>query len=337
MDGMDHFSVTQAGLKYISAAITGASMVAGRFPGSKAFAGNGVTASSLFLPLLGNHATLGQSLSLYAPSAPVSWPSTGNNIVFTETGSPQITVAFNLSGQFTVKRGNAGGTLLGTSTNQILGATWYWVEVKVTFATGVGGRVEIRVNDSVWLTLSGINTSATGNAYANAGFLSSNGADNPLTFDDYVVWNTAGAVNNDFLGDSRIVTGFPDSAGDLTQWTPSAGANWQNVDENPPDDDATYNSSNVAGDIDTYGITDFTLLGGIKCVQNTMYVRKTDAAARQVASVARRLGMNTVGTPQTAYSSYRFLMQLLEQDPYLAAQWQLAELNATQFGVENVI
>ena len=40
---------------------------------------------------------------------------------------------------------------------------------------------------------------------------------------------------------------YPNAAGDLTQFTPNTGANWQCVDETPQDSDTTYNQSVAMG------------------------------------------------------------------------------------------
>src|SRR6185437_13665423 len=53
-------------------------------------------------------------------------------------------------------------------------------------------------------------------------------------------------------GDLRVECVMPNGPGAHTQFTPSAGANWQNVDEVPPDDDTTHNDSSTAGQLDTF-------------------------------------------------------------------------------------
>ena len=48
-------------------------------------------------------------------------------------------------------------------------------------------------------------------------------------------------VNNNFLGNNKIVAMLPASAGDSSDWTPTGSANhYATVNENPPDDDTTY-------------------------------------------------------------------------------------------------
>lgn len=70
---------------------------------------------------------------------------------------------------------------------------------------------------------------------------------------DDVAWNDeTGSFQNDYPGDGKIIYMRPNAAGDNTDWTPSAGSNYQNVDEATPNDATDYNSSTTLNQIDDF-------------------------------------------------------------------------------------
>ncbi len=65
-------------------------------------------------------------------------------------------------------------------------------------------------------------------------------------FDDFYRGNDQGSVNNNFLGDIRIDVINPNGAGNYTDLTPSAGANYECVDETLLDSSDYVEGANVA-------------------------------------------------------------------------------------------
>lgn len=68
------------------------------------------------------------------------------------------------------------------------------------------------------------------------------------SWDDAYLLDTEGSEFDDFLGNVHLEARYPNDAGFYTNWapTPAGTSNWANVDENPPDDDDTYNYAPVA-------------------------------------------------------------------------------------------
>jgi hypothetical protein len=152
-------------------------------------------------------------------------------------------------------------------------------------------------------------------------------------FDDFYICDTSGSFNNDFLGDARIKAVFPDGAGNYTEWTPSAGSNYQAVDENPPDDDTTYVSSSTPNQRDTYtfgasGLPSST----VKAVVVNMQARKDDGGTREIAGMARSSSTDGVAATQTLASSYANYQGIFETDPNTSAAWGLSAVDGAEFG-----
>jgi len=228
-----------------------------------------------------------------------------------------------------------GVTLLGTTTGASLGVgPWRYIEVKVVCSDT--GSVIVRVDEGVKLTLSSVDTKAGSNSYHTT-FRFLGTSNNVLTtphFDDMYCCDGSGSANNDFLGNTRVVAIRPDAAGDSTQLTPSAGANYECVDEELCDDDTTYVESLTVGHKDLYG-TDAALTGVILGVQVNTDCRETDASSFDLKTVCKSDTTEDADAGQAIGSTdYVTKTRVLEEDPHTSAAWVAADVNAAQFGLE---
>jgi len=155
-------------------------------------------------------------------------------------------------------------------------------------------------------------------------------------FDDIYFQNQSGSVNNDFLGDSRIITLKPNGAGASTQWTPSANSNYQNVDDTTSDGDSTYNYSGTVGQIDTFAMEDISGSGTIKGIAINLVARKDDASARQVSPITRVGSTNYEGSAHTMAATYVMYQSIRETNPATASAWLVSEVNAAEIGYKMV-
>lgn len=226
---------------------------------------------------------------------------------------------------------NAAGTLVVTGTSGAVSG-WHYYELKI-FANGASGTCELHCDGILDIA------STTGNFGSTAigalGLFISSVAS--IRVDDIYALDTSGSTNNDFLGDYRIQLMQPTGAGSHTEFTPSAGANWQNVDDVlDPDDDTTYNrDSTTPGDRDTFVTAGIDASALPAAVQLNLYARKDATAARQLAGVVRQGGVDFDGTTQTLGSGYAYTSQLYDTDP-TAAVWTAANVNADEFGYKLV-
>lgn len=258
------------------------------------------------------------------------------NVDFRDGASVQCRLSWDgTNGVLNFYRG-ASAVLLGTTGAPAMAqGLWYYVEAKVTIHDTTGA-FDVHISGVSRVSGTNVNTrGGTANNYANTIAFSSSGGNTPL--DDIYLCDGAGALNNDFLGDSRVETQMPSGAGASTQFTPSAGSNYQCVDEVPaPNGDTDYVSSSNVGDQDFYAIPALpTTVGTVRGVQVSAYARKDDAGARSL-SVEIRASDGTVVqySAQPLLTSYAFYLGApRETDPATGAAWTIAGVNAAQPGI----
>ncbi len=252
---------------------------------------------------------------------------------FRDVTTTQISLACTATGQLACYQGGTGGTqLAATAGGYLVGGIWHYIEIKAVFATGATGSIEVRVdgNATPVLTASSVIT-ATTHAYANDIFI--NGSLNINLYDDIYVINTSGAVNNDFLGDTRIEGRVPTGVGNYAQFTPSTGSNWQNVDDIPPNDDTDYNSTSTVNNKDSFAHQSLSSLSGtVRWVSHDLYARKDDAGTRKAAPLFRISGTDYVGSDDTLSTSYQYFRQHYETSPATSTAWTISEINNAEVG-----
>lgn len=230
------------------------------------------------------------------------------------------------------------GTTIGSvSSTLLLTGVWYYIELKITISDTVG-VVVVKVDGITALNLSGVDTqngiTTTMTAIALGTLSTSTHA-----YDDMYILNTTGsAPNNDFIGEKRITTIFPNGAGSSTQFTPSAGSNYQNVDDTTSiDSDTTYNSSSTPGHIDLYAFENtITGTSTINGIQTNLTVRKDDAGTRTVRPKIRHSSTNYDGTSANLSASYTMLSEKFETNPGTGVAWTTSDVDNAEFGVELV-
>lgn len=278
-------------------------------------------------PFLTTNATLVCGVAFRATSLPVTFPS--NILAFYEGVNYGVNIRVNTSGTISAYRGN---TLLGTSSNSIGNGVWYFVELKV-LTNNSTGTIEVRVNGSVWLNLTSQDTQPGSNAYHNA--VRAGIVNTASRFDDMYILDGSGSANNDFLGNRKVVALDPTSAGDNTDWTPSAGSNYQNVDDGDEvDEDTTYNETSTDADEDLYAFGDLPgVTTSVDGIQITSEARVT-AGSMDLSNVIKTGTTTDAGSADTVTStSYITSTRVVEQDPDTAVAWTPSGVNGAQFGI----
>lgn len=227
---------------------------------------------------------------------------------------------------------------IGQTWSAISTAGWQYIEIKA-YMHQSAGTIEIRFNTQTVYSVSGIDTSYSGNAWVRAIFLGSVNygtySNIQSYYDDMYVCDGTGSECNDFLGDVRIDVIRPNGAGSSTQLTPSAGSNYQNVDETVPDDDTTYNHSDIVGYKDLYAMGNISALGtNIYGLKTQTTVRKTDATGRYVKPVLKSGSTEVDGTEIALSTSYRTFAEMYQDDPDTSDAWLEADVNAVEAGVK---
>lgn len=250
-------------------------------------------------------------------------------------GTTQATVLFDATNLFYAAP-STGGTPYtgGLSAHTFPPNKWHYVEIYVLISATVG-VFTVKVNGVTEISLTNIDTYVSGNVdirtihFQGAGISSTH-------YDDIYVCSTAGAAPwNGFLGENRVTRLAPDGAGATTTWTPSAGSNYQNVDESPDDGDTTYNSHNTIGDIDlyTYGAlpTTATTINGVR---TAVVAKKTAAAARIIRPVVRTASTNYEGSDFGLSTSYLGRADYWQANPNTSSAWTPTEVNGVEAGAK---
>jgi len=240
-----------------------------------------------------------------------------------------ISVVYS-GGKIKIYRGTQFGTVLGVSA-ATLSAGYNYIEIKATIHDSTGA-VEVKINGVTDnnLNLTNVDTRNGGTGVIDTILIAGTGYT-----DDFYVCDTSGATNNDFLGDIRVDTIYPDGDGNYTQFTPSTGtAHWSLVDETTPNT-TDYNSGANIGDRDSYtyaalsAITSQTIYG----VQINAAALKSDSGSRSLGTMSRLSGTNKDGSGAALSTSQTYISEIQETDPASAA-WTESNINSAEFGVK---
>ncbi len=218
-------------------------------------------------------------------------------------------------------------------TDLIRYAEWYYLE----FATRIHateGTTEVRLNgiSIPELTLTGQNTqrtSPTPNAIRS------------VRFGPHAQYTDIYADDATFHGDCIVETLYPTGAGYHAAWVPSAGANFENVDDlGDIDEDGTYNSSAVQGAKDSFETGNLLArpASTIKGVALHLTARKDWAGGRIVKPMLRVGGADYL--PSAAGLSlsevYHGKQDIWEVNPATGAAWSESGVNGAEIGYDLV-
>lgn len=263
--------------------------------------------------------------------------------------TPHVTVIFTpVGGTLTAYRGTNAGAVLGTTTlsgGAIATNTWGYWEIRVVLSDTVG-EVHVRYNGTEVLTVTGADTKNAGVktvidsiAYP-AGFFTSGGTTYGACSDDmYVVTGTG--TPNSFLGDSKVLTIYPNGNGDFSQLLGSDSNSVDNyalVNEAGAPVTTSYVESDTAGQRDFYTMADISILPStvILGVQVTGWVNNPDAGSGRSAKLGVRQGSSEALSANQALTAATFLAVrgMFTTDPATGAAWTMAGVNSAQAGIE---
>jgi hypothetical protein len=258
------------------------------------------------------------------------------------------TIAFtiNTDGTFSVWRlrqlAFGGSILLATSTGGLTSGSYHYVEVKWTMSAGDDGLAQVKIDGNTNLTFNGRTVpnasenfpfAAPAASWTSVTVLGMDSAVSPLLTarmcDVYLADNVE--PNGDYLGDISIAVIRHDGEGSVSGWTPSAGDNWEDVDEVPPNSDTDYVETSAVDTRDNYTFEDVP--GSPAAIQVCTFTKKTTAGAASLAVSTRQSSTNYDGPSQgLSGTSYQYLLQPYDTNPDTGEQWTQAEMNAGQWG-----
>jgi hypothetical protein len=260
-------------------------------------------------------------------------PTTNKSLVtFLDSATTHVDLRHTTGGQLTFTR---NGTAIGSTGTTVLSSNvWYYIEVKVTIADAPSGVASCRINGVSELAQTTLDTRNAANASANRIQIVGTNTTYAGGMSDLYICDATGGVNDDYLGDVRIACLFPTGAGNSTQYTPSAGSNWQNVDDATPDGDTTYNESSTTSHVDLFATSNLPTVptGNVKGVQFLTYDRKTDAGARTLRHVVRTNSNDYESANITQLDTYLYNITERDVNPNTSAAWTESQVNGMEIG-----
>ena len=227
-----------------------------------------------------------------------------------------------------------GATLVATGNMVLSLNTWYILDLHIIIHD-VNGLIHFKVNgldDAIYVG----NTAIIASSVSEFRSKSSNSG---IHLDDIIINDTAGTINNSWMGGSKIIALRPIGPGSLTQWTPSEGANWECVGE-APISETDYVVGNIAGAIDLYDLS--SLPAGVCSLDTFLGAKVFNSISRSgittsyVESIIRTNSENTF-TPPIAVPLINTIESMIwDLNPITGTTWTYADINALEVGVKLV-
>jgi len=221
-----------------------------------------------------------------------------------------------------------GSGAVVTTTFPVAHGAWYHVQIGVVI--GASGSLEIRVNGSTVVSVSGVNTRPGGSASTcNAAqlYMGAGGSSDSADFDDLYF---AYGDELKWLGDIRVDALALSSNSTPQDWTPDTGNAWERLNAT-----AGYITGTTLDDESLFALADYTpQTTAIHGVQVCAYARKTDSGSRSMAIEAKSGSTVAVGSTIALGDNTTEYRQVWLTDPNTAAAWTDGGLDALQIGVK---
>ena len=217
--------------------------------------------------------------------------------------------------------------------------SWYMIEVyvKIDDAAGV---LSLKVEGIADGTYNGDTKPGADAHFDNLQFFSGVagvGSNVSVYIDDIGLNDTAGGVDDSWLGDGRIIVIKPDGDTATLELTPSAAvAHNTLVDDIPADGDSTYVEGSVDDEEDIYDLAACGLVDVIITrIWTEARARDTGASGKSVALITKASGGAEVSGGDVVLSSaYNTKVLGTEElvNPVDAGAWEVADIDALQGG-----
>lgn len=212
-----------------------------------------------------------------------------------------------------------------------------WMHVGVNVYANAAGFATLYIDGQQVLTYSGNTAGNIDTVYFGGRIGGGSGWGVSAYFDDFYV-DTATGETDVAPSSKRFLFSLASAAGADAQWTPSAGSNFQNVDDSgAPDGDTTYNKAASAALKDTFNTANITLPADhvIRAAIVLAIVKRTDAGtASQIKLHSYDGATYQEGSVQTPGTSYNTLWERQTLQPDGSA-WGESDFNLMEFGLSS--
>lgn len=265
----------------------------------------------------------------------------GNGVLqlLDSAGDAQVTIQLQqLTCLLHVRRGDHVGTIIGSG-GVLHQNRWHCIELRLK-VDNAAGVLQLKVDGTLVIDFAG-DTQATANANVRTFRIGRSTAPaGPWYacwgyYDDIAFNDVAGGVNDSWIGRGGIPAIFPEGAGNSTDLAPTAGANWQCVDEKPPNDDTDYVFDAVVDEHDSYETEDLPATGPVSAVQWLARAKSDLVGAPEIARILRIVGADYQGADMAIDATYDYYPEILDEDPDAGpGAWTVAAINGMEIGVK---
>jgi len=243
---------------------------------------------------------------------------------FNDSGAQQFWVGFE--SDLRVKYVLPAGVVTMPGPVMAFGA-WYFIQIRIHIANS-GGSIQFWSNGVLQHTYTG-DTQITANAWVNQWALSNAGTDR---HDNVMIYNETGAAPNSRTAECRVYSDLVTSD-DVVAMTPSAGSNYQCVDEQPNDGDTTYVSTTVPA-TDTYNTSSSITPGSVVYAVGVEYVARKDDGGTNICNPVLKVNGTTYdGSSDGLTATYQRFRDFWALNPDTGAAWTVAAATAAKPGV----
>lgn len=339
MDGFDHYGADASRmLEGVYSEINGVSIINTSRTGPRAMRVHaGTNNSGARRVLLTEDSTVGVAYAFNLNRLPTDGRSLALVQFLDQENGRACTITVLPTGAIQYKTGGWEGTVELTSVPCILPGSYQHFECEVT-----GGGVEVRINGVTRLSGTSVTQSAgpirqvvIAGAY---GFPKTGAVNLFFDVDDLAVRDGTGTRNNDFIGDQKVYTRFPDTDGPEEEWTVSEGVNsYAMLDNVPPLDSTEYLSAAEPGLRTSVGIAAFPAeIVAISGVYTATRIFKTDAGNAKVAVGVQSGGEEELNPEHPISTAPVWYGDVFEDDPATNAPWLVTGANAANVVIERV-
>lgn len=282
---------------------------------------------------------VGLGYAFYLANLPTANGANQLMVVENDGGGENVSIVLTTSGRVQAWSGDGQtGTLLATSGQVVVADSYQHFEGFVD--CGAAGAVEVRINGVTVINVAGVNTNPSGGFAAQIEIIRQNATSGAtMEVDDIYAWTATGesddVSNNDFIGDKKVYTTFPDADTATEEWDLSGGADTFDLLNNNPPNDANYIYADEAGPRSIVEIAALPLeIVSIAAVMTMTRTWKTDAGNAKVRPFLVSAGVEEPGTEHPLSMAPTYYQDVYEVDPNTGAPWTIAALNAAQVGIE---
>jgi hypothetical protein len=159
---------------------------------------------------------------------------------------------------------------------------------------------------------------------------------------DIIIFDTNGSAPNDFLGNKRVYTLAPNSDSVLgggnqfsTQPSQSAGSHYLNINEEPPNDDTSYNYDSTVGHRESYGVPDLPAgATGVTGINIWGRARIDDATPHSFRLASRSVAADAFSANINLAASHTYYSFFQAVDPNTSAAWLAADVGTSEIGFD---